>query len=275
MINFLKAAWRMLADLAGVISTLGLIVAASKTILQQTKEVFSENIYLGAFLLFLLLASSAYLIKTLWKNLSEIRQFWKKKKISKKLETRTVDAKPIVLKDHVPSEDFLREVLKISLQEFKTWAHDAVISSFNLYVRRDGQEISKSIQIFAISKWNKEKMVIYYPRLSTGIETFKEPRISSETFFFEYSNWERAVILAFERERNRIENDFNIQISGSSIPTPEISKLFEEMGITEEISINISFTNGQRKERVSYKYDGRNLKAEDGDLIEVQKVKES
>lgn len=270
MKDFLKGAWRLFADLAGVISTIGLLITASRTIFQQIKGLFSENIYLGLILIVLLGASLVYLVKTFWNNLSEIRQLWNKEKISKKLETKTVNATPLVLKNYIPSDDFLRQVLENSLQEFRVWAHDATISTFNLYIERDGDDVSKTIQIFAISKWSKEKMVIYYPRLSKDIESLdKNLTERDETLFFDFSNWEKAVTFAFERERNRIDNDFIIQISGRGKPSSEEIELYEEMGVAEEVSINISFRSGQRKERVGYKYDGKNLKSEDGDSIEV------
>ena len=234
-----------LSEFSGVVTTLSLALFGIKVFYN-----FLSVSYFGLVIFFLLIfiASIASIkwIKTKTKNInSKIR----KDEIENDLQTYSKQSGNILISNLLPSNDLLSRWLDEAKEKTTTWSDDVKISIINFYIHVNNNVIKPQLQVYFMSDWNKESMVVYIGKNTSHnyseseYDLFKTKIGITIPFYKKYPRWNFATQKAYLMMKNKLPPIFSIQLYQDS----------------DYFQIKFDFTQGKVEKSEKFSYDGSTL----------------
>lgn len=247
LISYLwKYLFNFLRDLLTVVGSIVYVLLVTPWVLDKLSDFtpIIRIVILSLFvltILFLLGILRTRVIK--WKDTTEAKEV--EDEIEKIKETANIRDFNTIL----PSEKAIRRWARLSDSKAKQWSSDAMRADYHITIMKSSS--TAEVRIFSsmgyISKWKKESLSVYFGSGKKATEYFRELE-SFDThnptkLLFEYPNWRKAVIKAFEKINTQKLDRFHVMIT------------------THEtyLGIWLGYTFGKVGHSLSFEYNGKTL----------------
>ena len=210
---FFKKTWTFLADLSGVIQTLGLAVLGIGYLISW----LSGNILFLT--IFLLLFPFVIFSSFKWARISSVNFLQRITDIeindeTDKLETIKFNQDISKL---LPNNSLINKLGDSLTKKAKDWTEDAFIVTFNLFLDVTSERNDLFAQAWCKSPWKNQEVFIYTGKKIKTLPNEVSPDhispIRSVTFFYKkYPNWRKAVIKAYGAIKDILPNKFTLTI---------------------------------------------------------------
>lgn len=210
----------LIADISGVVSTIGLLIFSLKYLFGLIKILFVSHIVGAILLMVAILFAGIFLVfQTRHQFVLFVNSFRKKAALDKLSEiTNQNTSGNFNIEAFIPGSDFFETFLKISSDEAKEWSPDAVLRSYNFYIDHEDQKGTVKLQISYISVWKKENLTMYYPDYSRNLKKERDLEKREVYLFFREENWRKAFVIAFSKFASH-SAQFSVQVASSWLPS--------------------------------------------------------
>jgi hypothetical protein len=161
----------------------------------------------------------------------------------------------------LPSTHQLKIFRKTAREEAKNWASDAVEDDITVTIRKYDKKFSLVSHVSFTSQWKKQYLSIFIGmgdniRQSKSEITIQFPNWQPKPFFVKYKNWDKAVLQAYQKIDNKVNNlDYELTLSSA----------YKNFYFTFE------YYEGDVKTKIPFEFDGVYLFAKDGSKFKLKK----
>jgi hypothetical protein len=243
----LKRLWSFLAELSGVLSSLALFLIYGSKAVGYVGQFWNQHPFMTIVTGILVFSSFGFLIYSLRRTFSALMAEYSAHKVKQGVDTfeRAAAVPAPKPEDLIPQSKLVEESFRHLELQAKQWSSDAELDSHNIYVKRIASDITFRTQVYFVSSWKREKLVLYYPDLRPEFE--QERWVGGASLdgpIHLVPKWREAALAAFAKVSSRLGEDFEMIINARS---------------EKSIVVWFQFRNGALKDTIHFDYSNGKL----------------
>lgn len=250
--NNIKFIWDFFKSLPAVFAGIVIFISGVK----HTFLFIRDNLILSLIFFVCLFFLILWLFKFFRKNIADFLDRKSSLEIDNKIKKIT-KKRNLSFEKVLPDQKLIKKMGDESIKKGKSWAEDAILNSFNLYIDiRSNTKNSIRSQAYFTSKWKNAVLTIYEGSLNTdGLEELDSSHVkwmdSAKPFYEKFPNWRKVVIKSYEAVKDSLTEEFEVKIHS----------------FAGSMSIGYHFKNGKMEKQKSFEFNGKELKNESNSQI--------